>query len=87
MKLMNLDGQGCIVELASAPLSPASGYELTITATGRAVRFIVLIMFVALFVAVTRNEPRSTRPSPTPGGGLPVSGISSPRPGMRSLAF
>ena len=48
MKLMNLDGQGCIVELAYAPLSPASGYELTMTATGRAVRFIVLIMFVAL---------------------------------------
>ena len=57
------------------------------TATGRAIRFIVLIVFIGLFVAVTRNEPRPSRLTPSAGGGLPASGMGSPRPGMRSLGF
>ena len=63
------------------------GYQLRMTATGRAIRFIVLIVFIALFVAVTRNEPRATRTVPSAGGGLPASGMGNPRPGMRSLGF
>ena len=57
------------------------------TAPGRAIRFIVLIVFIGLFVAVTRNEQRPARLIVTAGGGLPASGMGSPRPGMRSLGF
>ena len=57
------------------------------TAAGRAIRFMVLIVFIALFVAVTRNEPRVNSTVPSAGGGLPASGMGSPRPGMRSLGF
>jgi len=81
------DGHSGILERAQGDFPGACGYQLLMTATGRAIRFIVLIVFIALFVAVTRNEPRATRTVPSAGGGLPASGMGNPRPGMRSLGF
>ncbi|UPM51118.1 MULTISPECIES: hypothetical protein [unclassified Synechococcus] len=54
------------------------------TATGRAVRFIALIIVIGLLAWITRHQPRT---APTSGGGLPASGMGSPRPGMRSLGY
>ena len=81
------DGHSGILERAQGDFPGACCYQLRMTATGRAIRFIVLIVFIALFVAVTRNEPRATRTVPSAGGGLPASGMGNPRPGMRSLGF
>ena len=53
------------------------------TANGRAFRFILLIVGIGLLVWMTRQQPR---PSPS-GGGLPASGMGSPRPGLRSLGY
>lgn len=54
------------------------------TASGRAFRFILLIMGIGLLVWMTRQQPR---PTPSGGGGLPASGMGSPRPGLRSLGY
>jgi len=54
------------------------------TATGRAVRFIALIVLIGLFAWMMRHQPRTPKDS---GTGLPASGMGSPRPGMRSLGY
>ena len=81
------EGHSGVLEGAVTVFPDTCGYQLRMTATGRAIRFIVLIVFIALFVAVTRNEPRATRTVPSAGGGLPASGMGSPRPVMRRLGF
>ena len=54
------------------------------TATGRAVRFIALIVLIGLFGWMLRQQPRTPKASRS---GLPTSGMGSPRPGMRSLGY
>ena len=54
------------------------------TASGRAIRFILLIVGIGLLVWMTTQQPR---PTPSSGGRLPASGMGSPRPGLRNLGY